>query len=162
MPRPHNPNRRKARSRERAALRVTGRELATILAALRFHQAENLQGGRDIPDQFISQIATDCGLLKPLGFQEVDKLCERLNTQENQSAAKGLVLDPPHKEGGDEPLYRVVYVIDVNAANPRGAAEYVRQVMMDLVRPDSCPPVLEVIDHRGKVVSVDLSQGAPA
>ena len=52
-------------------LRITRRELATILAALRFHQDEDLQGTRDIPDQFIKEIATDGGLFKPLSFEEV-------------------------------------------------------------------------------------------
>jgi hypothetical protein len=32
------------------SLVVDGRELATILAALRFHQGENLRGSSDIPD----------------------------------------------------------------------------------------------------------------
>ena len=103
------------------------RELATILAALRFHQDENLTGGRDILDQFIKDIATDGGLLKPLTFKQVSKLCERLNTEEGLPAAKGFVVEPPHKEGGDEPLHRVVYIIDVNAASPIGAAKQAHQ-----------------------------------
>ena len=67
-------------------VRVTARELATILAALRFHQEENLQTGGDIPDQAIHQIATDGGELTPLDFDEVAEFCERLNTD-----ASGLV-----------------------------------------------------------------------
>ena len=55
------------------------RELATILAALRFHQDENLQGGRGIADQKIGVIATDGGKLAPLDFDEVDRLCQCLN-----------------------------------------------------------------------------------
>jgi hypothetical protein len=140
-------------------LRITRRELATILAALRFHQDENLQGGRDIPDQSIKEIATDCGLLKPLSFEEVGKLCERLNLDEATPPAKGLVIEPPHKEGGSEPLFRIVYVIDVNAASPLKAAKQAHRIMSD---PESQPPVLEVIDHRGKVVSIDLSKDRPA
>jgi len=50
-----------------------------MLAALRFHQAENLQGTDEIPDQAISQIATDGGRLEALNREEVDHLCERLN-----------------------------------------------------------------------------------
>ena len=60
-------------------LRIDRRELATILAALRFHQDENLQGGRDIPDSFLKEIATDGGRVKPLNFEEVNDLCQRLN-----------------------------------------------------------------------------------
>jgi hypothetical protein len=142
-------------------MRITRRELATILAALRFHQDENLQGSPDIPDQFVKEIATDGGLLKPLTFEEVGKLCERLNLDEGGQSSKGLVIEPPHEEDGDEPLFRVVYVIDVNAANPREAADHVHQIMMDLIRHESQPPVLEVVDHRGQTVSIDLSKEAP-
>lgn len=58
---------------------VNRRELATILAALRFHQDENLQDGRKNPDAAIDDIATDAGALLPLDFQEVGRLCEELN-----------------------------------------------------------------------------------
>ena len=60
-------------------LPVDDRELATILAALRFHQAENLQGSGDMPDLAIREIATDGGRLVALNSQEVDRLCERIN-----------------------------------------------------------------------------------
>jgi hypothetical protein len=63
-------------------LRVSSRELATILAALRFHQDKNLQGGQGIPDPFINEIATDGGLVKAMSFQEVGELCQRLNIKE--------------------------------------------------------------------------------
>jgi len=59
---------------------VSRRELSTILAALRFHQDENLQEGRGIPDAVVKDIATDAGALPPLDFDEVGRLCERLNT----------------------------------------------------------------------------------
>ena len=136
-------------------LRITTRELATILAALRFHQDENLQGGGDIPDQFIKEIATDGGLLKPLTFEEVGKLCERLNLDSNESPAVGLVIEPPHKEDGAEPLFRVIYEIDLNAAGPLAAAQRAYRIM---AHPKSLPPVLDVMDHQGKVVRIDLSE----
>ena len=60
-------------------LLVDDRELATILAALRYHQAENLQGTDEIPGLAIREIATDVGHLKALDFEDVDRLCERLN-----------------------------------------------------------------------------------
>lgn len=69
-----------SRLKKQFALVVDGRELATILAALRFHQDENLPAGREIPDQAIKDIATDGGSVKPLDFKEVDRLCERINT----------------------------------------------------------------------------------
>ncbi len=69
-----------SREKKQFALAVDARELATILAALRFHQDENLRAGPDIPDRAINDIATDGGSLKPLDFKEVDRLCERINT----------------------------------------------------------------------------------
>jgi hypothetical protein len=68
---------------------VDKRELATILGALRFHQDENLQGGRDIPDQAINEIATDGSLVKALDFEEVGELCERLNVKRGMRVPKG-------------------------------------------------------------------------
>ena len=64
-------------------------------------------------------------------------------------------IQPPPKEKGDEPLFRVIYVIDVNAANPLEAAKVTHQIMTD---PHSLPPVLEVMDHEGKVEKIDLSE----
>jgi len=61
-------------------LAVGDRQLATILAALRFHQAENLQGGAGIEDRAIEEIATDAGKLTALDFDEVEGLCQMLNT----------------------------------------------------------------------------------
>jgi hypothetical protein len=61
----------------------------------------------------------------------------------------------PPKETGAEPLFRVVYVIDVNAKAPQGAAEYAYQLMAD---PESMRPVLDVIDCKGGVVRMDLSE----
>jgi len=60
-------------------LKVSRRELATILAALRFHQDENLQGQNEIPDQMVKNIASDAGFFRPLNFSEVSDLCERIN-----------------------------------------------------------------------------------
>lgn len=68
---------------------VNERELATILAALRFHQDENLRTGTEIPDCKISDIATNCGTLKSLNFDEVNKLCERINTSYNINFSGG-------------------------------------------------------------------------
>jgi len=140
-----------SKSHDVMRLNVDGRELATILAALRFHQDENLQGG-DIPDKVVGDIATDGGTLNPLGFGEVDRLCRRLNLDSEVAA---LYIEPPHRESGKEPLFRVIYVIDVNAANPREAAEHVHQIMAD---PESMAPSLQIIDHTGTVVTVDLSE----
>ncbi len=62
-----------------SAVHLSDSELATILAALRFHRDENLQpADAQIPDMVIREIATDSGRLKPLSYRQVDALCERL------------------------------------------------------------------------------------
>lgn len=58
---------------------VDRRELATLLAALRFHQDENLQNHSEIPDEIIKDIASDGGSLKALGYKDVNRLCEKIN-----------------------------------------------------------------------------------
>ena len=67
---------------------------------------------------------------------------------------KKFTIEPPPKERGPEKLYRVVYIIDVNAAEPKEAAGFTHQIMTD---PDSLPPILHVIDEGGKSVEIDLS-----
>ncbi len=62
---------------------------------------------------------------------------------------------PPPKDFGENPLFRVVYVIDVEAANAQAAAEYTHRIMTDK---DSLPPVFEIINHEGKTVTIDLSE----
>jgi len=66
---------------EGSRLDLDGRELATVLAALRYYQAENLQGGADVADEAVATVATDGGRLQPLTRDEIDALCERLNSQ---------------------------------------------------------------------------------
>ena len=68
--------------------------------------------------------------------------------------APGLTIEPPPKESGPERLYRVVYVIDINAINPRQAAERAYEIMKD---PRSIRPVLDIIDSSGQQTRVDLS-----
>jgi len=68
---------------------------------------------------------------------------------------QGLKIDPPPKEGGDEPLYRVVYTIDVSARNPHQAAEQTHIIITD---PDSMRPVLHVVDFNGACTEIDLSK----
>ncbi|MCP4612982.1 MAG: hypothetical protein GY845_30175 [Planctomycetes bacterium] len=66
--------------------------------------------------------------------------------------SKIFIIEPPPKE---KDLYRVVYVIDVNAASPLDAAKKTERIMTD---PDSLAPVLEVVDQGGKVTKIDLSK----
>jgi hypothetical protein len=84
--------------------------------------------------------------------------CEEVYTwgvQQGQMSKVGLQIEPPPKEKGPERLYRVVYVIDVNAPNPPQAAERACEIMKDAA---SLPPVLEVLASSGRCTRVDLSQ----
>lgn len=144
----------KAAQAGHAGLRVNDRELATILAALRFYQDGNLQDGRQISDEWIIEVATGGGTLKPLNADEVSALCERLNF--SQDVQPGMVIAAPHKER--PPLFRVIYTIDVNAPKPLDAAEQAYQIMAD---PDSWRPVVQVMDYRGRIKLIDLSSQLP-
>jgi hypothetical protein len=75
--------------------------------------------------------------------------------QHGRISASRFGIDPPPKDKGPQPLYRVVYVIDINAQSPRKAAESAYQIMMD---PDSIRPVFQVLDGKGRCVRVDLSE----
>ena len=75
--------------------------------------------------------------------------------QHGQMAYEGLKIDPPPKEDGDEPLFRIVYIIDVNSADAHGAAEYAHRIMTD---PNSMLPVLHVVDFNGACTEIDLSE----
>ena len=70
-------------------------------------------------------------------------------------SGKNYLIEPPPKDNGIEPFFRVVYVIDVGASDSLKAAKLVYRIMTD---PDSIPPVLEVMDCKGKVSKIDLSK----
>ena len=55
------------------------RELATVLASLRFYQRNLLGGPSTFASYPESDIATDEGKLVPLTDTEIDTLCEELN-----------------------------------------------------------------------------------
>lgn len=54
------------------------RELATVLAALRYYQNDLRDDGAAFAH---GDIATDGGTLQPLSADEIDALCERLNVR---------------------------------------------------------------------------------
>jgi transcription elongation factor Elf1 len=88
-------------------------------------------------------------------------VCEEVYTwgvQHGQRSKPGLQIAPPPKESGPEPLYRVVYVIDVNALQRRQAAQCAYEMMSD---PASLRPVLHVLDDRGRDRIVDLAHEPP-
>ena len=79
-----------------------------------------------------------------------------MDRAQGKRRAQGLTVEPPPKEIGPEPLYRVVYTIDINAKGPNQAAAYAHRIIQD---PASVPPVLDVLDHSGQCTRVDLSDG---
>ena len=80
-------------------------------------------------------------------------MCQRLSLGITPGSA--LIIDAPPGQTVGEPMYRVVYSIDVCASGPREAAEATHRIMTD---PDSMRPVLEVIDPKGSVTTIDLSE----
>jgi hypothetical protein len=67
---------------------------------------------------------------------------------------KDYKIGPPPKDKGTEPLFRVVYIIDVGAVDERKAAETAWQMMK---AEDAFEPVMVVIDSKGKQIKIDLS-----
>jgi hypothetical protein len=88
------------------------------------------------------------------GVQHGTKVARAKAAKPSTSAAKGLVISPPPKESKGQLLFRVIYVIDINAVSPVHAARQTYQILVD---PDSELPVVDVMDHRGKVKRIDLS-----
>lgn len=75
--------------------------------------------------------------------------------QHGRISASRFGIDPAPEDKGPEPMYRIVYVIDVNAANPQQAARCAHRIMIDRA---SMPPVLYVLDSKGHSTRVDLSE----
>ena len=75
--------------------------------------------------------------------------------EDSQSMPQGLHIAPPPADSGGKPLFRIIYAIDIDASSPCEAARNAHEVMTD---PTSMSPILDVLDHRGKVTRVDLSE----
>ena len=108
----------------------------------------------------------DFRVAQPLTFGQGPTLMEALSALDEQLCrsgaqsapirpASGYRIPPPPSEGGPEPLWRVLYTIDVNAADANTAAVAAHQMMKD---PESWPPVLEVMDSQGHESRVDLAE----
>ena len=80
--------------------------------------------------------------------------CVADSSQRCDPGNAGLHIEPPPSETGPEPLFRVVYVIDLNAADPKVAAQETHKIFLD---PESIPPVLQVLDTQGHETTIDLS-----
>jgi len=134
---------------------VDRRELATILAALRFHQDENLRNGPDIPDEAIKDIATDCGSLKPLSFNGVNRLCKRINTCYETPTGR-------HKKDWVLIVTDRCTVVHIRAYGAKTGAEkglfkYLREEQ-DYDGRKSMGAVSEWIEEQGEHLSVDIVQ----
>lgn len=70
-------------------------------------------------------------------------------------SSKDYKIVPPPKDSGSEPLFRIVYEIDVNAADERKAAEQAWQMMR---AEDAFDPIMVVLDSEGKQAMFDLSE----
>src|SRR3989339_658869 len=70
-------------------------------------------------------------------------------------SSKDYRISPPPKDKGKEPLFRVVYVIDVGAADERKAAETAWQMMR---AEDAFEPVMVILNSKGKQTKLDLSE----
>jgi hypothetical protein len=100
----------------------------------------------------------------PLAFGAADSIPAALQALSAQLAdatekpvlpkQRGLHITPPEQPCSGL-AWRVVYSIDVDAPDARAAAKETHDIMTD---PDSLPPVLEVMDCAGRVVSFDLSK----
>ena len=70
-------------------------------------------------------------------------------------SSKDYRIEPPPKDKGKEPLFRVVYAIDVGAADERKAAEAAWQMMR---AEDAFEPIMVILDSDGKQTKLDLSE----
>ena len=70
-------------------------------------------------------------------------------------SSKDYRIEPPPKDKGKEPLFRVIYAIDVGAADERKAAETAWQMMR---AEDALEPILIILDSDGKQTKLDLSE----
>ena len=59
-------------------LKLTPRQISTILGALRYWQNQGLVKSENQPEE-IYQIASNCDTECPLDDEEIDALCEKLN-----------------------------------------------------------------------------------
>ena len=71
-------------------------------------------------------------------------------------SSKDYRISPPPKDKGEEPLFRVVYVIDVGAADEKNAAEIAWRQMMRAE--DAFDPVMVILDSDGRQTKLDLSE----
>lgn len=128
------------------------RQTATILAALRYwqrHQAALVGASNSaIPED---DIATDSGTLEPMRPDEIDGLCEHINSGAIQSKTPG---KSNTKAGSAD--FVVSWAIDVfDVPNHRAAAEHALATQRN---PESIATVFNVTGPDLQEVTIDLSE----
>lgn len=147
--------------------RLDRRELGTVLAALRFWQWR--RGSEHINErmQAIFDIADDGG--DPLGDDEIDALCERLNCgapseascQQGAPCHNPAACPDPVGCGQKAQEYLVRWEIDVEAMTPQQAAEKARGYQITLGTTAKVFDVFEKGDHPSDTVivaTIDLAE----
>ena len=121
---------------------MNGRELATVLAALRYWQQDlEANDGPPISGEFFA----DC---EPLTSEEIDELCERLNTQ----SAEPRALQPVSAAAPARYLYRPLLRPAGFATMPTGLKWDYVEVPRDIAH---LRPNLPVSAHRYGVIACD-------
>lgn len=75
---------------------MTTRELSTVLAALRLWQCGDAIGDDGSP--YLEAIASNGGTLKPLSNEEIDRLCETLNSGSKPACETDFGREPSDRE----------------------------------------------------------------
>jgi hypothetical protein len=111
--------------------RLLSSRIATILAALRYYQANVVENGRSCAAA--DPIATAGGTLKPLTAEAIDELCEDIN-------CGGLVAAPQISISDVTDGYnRFVVARDIqDASNPSGVARELVRVIYAAMRDPDC------------------------
>ena len=82
--------------------------------------------------------------------QEAHLCIDQMLAQADPCTTAFNITPPPNEDN----LFRVVYAIDVNGADPKSAARVAHQTM---TAPDTLGPVLHVLDTEGHETTIDLS-----
>ena len=136
---------------------MKGRELATVLAALRVYQQQlEMNGGA--PPQDVEDVATNVLEFEPMSAGEIDQLCGRLNMQSAQRPALGSLrperpdAGPGRSAGPARHRYRPLLRPAGFATMPAGLKWDYVEVPRDIAH---LRPNLPVSRHRYGVIACD-------
>jgi hypothetical protein len=72
-----------------------------------------------------------------------------------ETTGDGLLIHWPPREKSKRKLYRVVYIIDINADSDKQAADQVHRIITD---PDTIKPIFQVLRPDRRISTVDISR----